>query len=234
MTKKETLIKFYTEYRLYIFPAIVIISSLILIVFIILPQISKLIANNRAEEDLKVKHNFLEIKVQALENYDAQDLIKKVDFALSSYPADKDFGNVIGLIQNLTAQSGFILSAISLGNQGAKVANAQSFTIKLDATGPRRLLSILFSNVETSSRLMRVGNIDVISTSDQQVVNVSMNIDVLYSPAPQSFGSVDSPLPEISQKEEELITKLAKNITPSLFSSTNISLPSRGRANPFE
>ena len=232
--KKELIIKFYIQYRLYIFPAIVALSSLILITFIILPQISKLITDQKKEGDLISKQHFLEVKAQTLENFNAQDLSNKVDYALFSYPSDKDFGTVIGLVQRVTQESGFTLTSISLGNQASKYANSQSYAIKLDTTGPKKLLPILFSNIETSPRLMRIGNIDISSTPDLQAVVVSMNIDVLYSPAPVSFGSIDSPLPEISQKDEDLIAKLARiNPVASQPSSALLTLP-RGKANPFE
>ncbi len=231
--KKEVFAEFYVKYRLFIFPSIVVFSSLILIIFVIFPQITSLLINQKVQGDLNKKSKFLDIKAQALESYNVEDLSQKVDSALASYPSDKDIGTAVGLIQSLTAQSGFIVTAISLGASSNSVTDAKSYGIKLDATGPGSLLNVLFTNIENSTRLLRISNIEVTNSSDRQSVTISMGLDALYSPLPNSFGSVDSPLPELSQKEQEVLTKLAGNITPAL-TSTNVILPSRGRANPFE
>ena len=45
--KKEDLIKFYTAYRAYIFPAGVALASIFLILFVIYPQTVKLFNNQK-------------------------------------------------------------------------------------------------------------------------------------------------------------------------------------------
>mgnify|MGYP001558324875 CR=1 FL=1 len=231
--KKETVIKFYLTYRLYLFPVAIAISSLILIFLIIIPQLGKLISNQKAEKALVNNLKFLEVKAQTLDSYDSNDLSNKVSYVLASFPQDKDFGNVIGLIQNLTIQSGFSLTTMTISTATNKTANAQSYSIELEVVGPKNLISILLSNIERSTRLMRVGSIEIRNTISQQTVNISLSLDVLFAPTPASFGSIDSTLPDLSQKDQELLTTLAKNFTP-VFTSENVSLPSRGKANPFE
>ncbi len=231
--KKEEVVKFYLRYRLYIFPAIVAISSLILIIFVIFPQIGKLITNQKTEGILVDKSKLLEVKAQTLDSYDGLDLSNKASYTLASYPQDRDFGNAIGLIQNLTTQSGFSIITMALGTSINKIANSQSYSIQLDLVGPKNLISTLLTNIESSTRLIRVGSIEITNTVNQQVVNIALNLDVLYAPIPNSFGSIDSTLPELSQKDQQLLTTLAKNVTP-ISTSTNAQLPSRGKANPFE
>lgn len=232
--KKETIAKFYLNYRLYIFPIMVALSSLFLIVFAIYPQTAKLIGNQKAQGDLINKSQFLETKVLALESYDQEDLSRKVGFALSAYPTDKDFGNVVGLLQQLVGQSGFNITSLALGNVPSKADVSSSYEIKLQITGAKNLLAVLLSNLENSARLMRVNSIDVSSGPNSQIVDVSLGVAVLYSSAPQSFGSVDSPVTKLSQADEELITRLAK-VSPVSVSpqAPAPSLP-RGKANPFE
>jgi len=53
------------------------------------------------------------------------------------------------------------------------------------------------------------------------------------SSAPSEFGSVDSPLPELSEKDEEVITKLAKGGTALPAPQVTVLGP-RGKENPFE
>ncbi len=233
--KKESIIKFYTTYRMFIFPAIVALSSLILIIFVILPQLMALLTNQKNVSDLLVRSKSLEVKAATLETYDSSDLARKLEYALSSLPEDKDFATVLGLIQNLAIQSGFSVTSISLGSSSsAKVANAQSYSIKLDVVGAKSLLGVLFSNLEGSIRLMKVSNIEFTNAPNQQAVNSSITLDILYLPLPTNFGNVDSSLPEVTDRDEKLIERLAKNTAPAFSQPTYVSLPPRGRANPFE
>lgn len=228
--KKESLLKFYQNYRIYIFPVIVAISSLILIVAAIYPQTAKLISNQSKARELINKSEFLEVKAQTLEEYDSADLARKLEIALSAYPGSKDFGAVIGLMQQVVAQSGFTISSIALGSSSKTSAGSQSYELKLDLIGVKPGLPILLNNLESSPRLIRVSSIDVSSTNNTQALTVALVVEVLYAALPQSFGSADSPLPEFSQKDEDLIARLAR---VGATSQTGISGP-RGKSNPFE
>ena len=239
--KNESLVKFYQTYKLYIFPAIVAISSLILIIFIIYPQTINLINNQTQGTELLSKSKFLETKVQALEGYDFEQLNKKVEVALSVFPPDKDFIVAIDLIQNLIAQSNFNMISMTLGTGSSKNSNVQSYSITLNISGPNKLLPTLLSKIEGMPRLMRVDNVGIISSRDIQNIQVSLNINALYLTAPTDFGTVDAPLPQLSQKDEEVIAKLAINDGKASLpqSVTQMVIPAtelgpRGKENPFE
>ena len=231
--KKENLIKFYSNHRLYIFPVIVALSSLFLIIFVIYPQTLKLINNQRAIGDLMNKSRFLETKVAALESYDEKDLSRKVGFALATLPADKDFVNALGLLQQLAARSGFSINSISFGSTASKLGDSDSFKVNLEIRGAKSSFRTLINNLESSRRLMRISSIDISSSQTSQALDVALAAEVLYSQLPQSFGGVDSPLPELSQKDEQLVAKLARLEETVSSPSATQSLP-RGKSNPFE
>lgn len=230
--KKETIIKFYSDFKLYIFPAVVALSSLFLIIFAIYPQTMKLIENQQSADNLIKKSKFLETKVTALEGYNGEDLSQKVRFVLASLPAEKDFGNIFELLQQLISESGFSIASISLGNSGTKIGNADSYEVKLEIKGSKAMFPILLNNLESSDRLIRVNSIDVASHQAAESLDASLSIGVLYSQMPQNFGAADSPLPTLSQKDEELLAKLSAGRSvpqPEEQPST-----ARGKSNPFE
>lgn len=232
---KETVTKFYLTYRLYIFPAVVALSSLILIIFVIYPQVAKLIVNQKIEGDLKIRSAFLETKVQALESYDEDDLSHKVNYALNVYPSERDFGNILGLIEVVTARLGFSIVSANFGESSAKLSGSQSYVLKMEVVGSRSLLPLLLSNIEDSGRIMKVSSVETSSSRDPQAVNVILAVDVLYASIPGGFGTVDSPLPQFSSEDEELIAKLARSASqaPSL-PVVPTTLGPRGKVNPFE
>lgn len=234
--KKEAITKFYLTYRLYIFPGVVALSSLILIVFVIFPQTAKLLGNQKTQGDLFNKSKLLEVKAQELETFDEEDLSRKVGVALNLYPPDQDFGNVIGLLQAITNQVGFSILTLNLGGNTAK-GKGQSYSLKVEVAGPKSLLPLLLSNIENSNRLLRVSSVDIAS-KDGQTADVNLGIEALYAAVPNTVGSLDSPLPKLSQKEEELITKLVTS-APALISKETPEGPQsptfpKGKANPFE
>lgn len=231
--KKETLIKFYQKYKLIIFPMVVTLSSLILIVFVIYPQTAKLISGSRQEAEFRAKSKFLEAKAETLENFDEADLSRKVDYALSSLPADRDFGNIIGLLQRLVSEASFTITSLTLAQQTSEKGETQSYLVRLQVLGPKELLLTLVNGIENSTRIMKVNTIEINSTRDGKVVDANLAIEVFFSPLPSSFGTVDSPLPEISSKDEELILRLATTVSTQEISRPTILGP-RGKSNPFE
>lgn len=234
---KEEILNFYRNYKLYIFPAIVVFSSLILILFIIYPEITNLITNQKLAGEVTSKSKFLEVKAQTLENLDSEDLNRKVGFTLGSYPTNQDFVSVLNILQNITSQSGFNTTSISLGSGSSKNSDVQYYNLKLDMLGQLNLLPVLLSNIESSPRIMRVSSFETTSGKDAQGgAIISLNIEVLYSAAPTSFGNAESPLPELSQKDEEIIAKLARSgtVVVNQQPTTTTQLGPRGKANPFE
>lgn len=229
--------KFYQTYKLYIFPAVVSLSSLFLIVFAIIPQTAKLLENQRSVGELSAKSKLLEAKVSALESYDENDLSSKVGFVLSSLPADKDFVNILGLLQNLTGMSGYSVTAISVAATSGKPGKTSNYTVKLEVTGARALFQTLLYNLENSPRLIRVDNIDISSNQASGVLNAALTLQVLYAQLPQNLGTEDSPLPKIDPKDEELLTSLSQFSQAAgraeATQSSMLSSP-RGKSNPFE
>lgn len=233
--KREDLLKFYLKYRFYFFPAAVVLSSLFLIVFAIYPQTVKLINNQKTANDLISKSNFLETKVVALEGYNEKDLSQKVGYALEVFPPDKEVLNVLGLVQNLAARFGFNITSISFGNSSNKAASTNSYTVKLEVKGARVLFQTLLDNLENSPRLVKISSIDISSNQVSQSISATLEIEVLYAQLPQSFGTIDSPLPQMSQRDEELIATLVKNrVTVSSPESESSQSSPRGKSNPFE
>lgn len=232
--KKEDLVRFYEKYKLYIFPAVVGSIFLSLGLLVIYPQAVKLLVNQQKIGEISQKAIFLESKADKLEEYDPDDLKLKLDYAMTSYPADKDFVSTMKLLQNIIAQSGFSIASLSLTSAGAMGGEkASSYGFEVDVLGPASGLTDLLSNIENSYRLMRVTNLETSTERESQIAS-TLKIEVLYSAPPATFGSVDSPLPELSEKEEESLSKLATVSNIILEEQELLKQAPRGKPNPFE
>jgi len=229
--KKAAILKFYQTYKLYIFPAVVALSNLILIAFVIYPQIIKLIGSHKIAGEIFIRSRVLAVKAQTLADYDPNDLKGKLNFALSAYPTDKDFLYTMGLLQQIAAQLGFSVISMNLGTAPIK-SSGQAYNLKLELLGTTNLLPSLLNKIENSARLMRVSSVEVQTGIETQGAAIILNLDVLYAAPPAGFGTIDSPLPQLSEQDEEVIVKLTRvgAISPPIPTQ----LGPRGKVNPFE
>lgn len=231
--KKESLIKYYFLYRVQIFTAAVALASLFLIIFVIYPQTANLLSNQQKIGELRSKHQFLETKVTALESFDEAELSRKVGYVLATFPQDKDLARILTLLKQLAAQSGFTITEIVFSNTSSnKLGNLDTYGVKLDIKGPRIMLSSLLNNLENSPRLVRINSIEVSLSQTSQSTDTALVLEVIYSQQSQEASGIDSPLPELTQKDEELIARLAK--INEVVSSFDIQSIPRGKTNPFE
>lgn len=231
---KEGLKEFYQKNRSLIFPVLVGLASLLLIFLVLIPQIGNLISDNSSLTQVQEKSRFLEVKASELQNVDEVKLQKDLNISLNALPSNKDYLEVINLIQALLPQSGFSLNSLQFGqdtNQSTRLA----FTVKMELSGPRSSLNVLLTNFESTYRPMRIASIET-NTKEQNSAFVSAVIllNIFYSPLPTSLGSVETPLPKLSDKDQELINNLAKVITPVSSAgpvSGNVPL---GKSDPFQ
>lgn len=238
---REATLKFYQQNRLIIFPIMIVLCCLTLILIVILPQTGKLLGNQAAAGAIQKKSAVLEAKAAELENYDTADLNNKVKFALGSLPAEKDFATAVGFIQNLTATSGFSIASLTLGGD-FKDQNTTSYSINLNLLGPIKSLQTLLNNIENSPRLMRVRSMESTTKADSETGSIFLIVDILYAADTGRLGAIDSPLPQLSQTDQEILSELVRlNPAPVVSAgfptegqSTTEELPSRGKANPFE
>lgn len=227
--KKENLVFIYHKYRLIIFPTVIVLSCFILIVFVMVPQIASFLKNSKTEADFKTKSEFLDTKVEALESLDEKDLQKKLKDVVASFPQEKDFVILISLLQKITSENGFNMTSLSFGGSGS--SKDSGYGILIEVVGPKNIFARLLNSIEVSPRLMRIDRIEVSSGKSGDVISANLAISALFAPIPGNLGSIDSPLPEISTGEEELMAKLARDQEIPL---TTVEFSAIGKSNPFE
>ena len=234
--KKEEILKFYIKFRLFIFPFVVALSCLILIAAVLYPQTEKLILNQKLHNDLTSRSQFLEAKAATLENIDETDLSKKLTVALSSYPLERDFGNIVGILRSTANANGFNLNGLIINpvaDDGS--GGTQKYSVRMEVLGPENLLVAFTTGIESQPRIMKVGTIDVSKNAQGGSVNVLLSVEVLYASSPQNFGGPDSQIPLLSANDEALLTTLASYRGVSQPSApAAVQFGPRGKSNPFE
>lgn len=231
----KALLFFYSKYKMIIFPAVVVLSCLILVIFVIFPQLMSLLSGRTTEGELSNKIKFLEVKAQTLQSINEQDLDIKVNTVLGALPADKDYANVMSALQSAVTKWGFTIDSFTLSGQDVKAGSSQGYLTNVEITGARALLPSLLNDIESMNRVMRIESLQVSGGQDAAGVKVSLAIIALYAPAPSTFGGADSPLPTLSEKDEEIITKLTSTAPAQVveIGVEEVVIPT-GKVNPFE
>lgn len=238
--KKEELLTFYLKYRIYIFPIAVTLSSLTLIALVIYPQISNLLTNRNVYTEVVQKSQFLEVKAQDLATIDEEEVKRKLAIALTAFPEDKDYTEIIGLMQILVSKYGFVLDSLQIGTVATeKLGAANGFVIELQLQGSKVEFGELLATLEDTSRVMKIQRVERSSNAGaESVIKGNVTLNIYYAPLPANLGAIDTPVTKLTPEDDTLIENL-ENDRKELyagFSSENqdTSLVPKGKANPFE
>ena len=214
-----------SNYKTLIYPSVVGLASLIIIIFVIVPQLQGFLSG---QDDLKLKQarlNTLEVKAKELESFNQEAYTEKLLNAFYYLPVDKDYSNIIGIFRELTASAGMSLNSLHPGSGPA----ANSYSVKADIVGQTSSLGAMLEAIEKSPRVMKLESVET-STSTSGL-NATLTVSVYYDAPPQSLGAIDVPLPKLTEQDQVVLSSLTP---PSAQSgSTTIVLPS-GKSNPFE
>lgn len=233
---KQVLLNFYNQYKLIVFPLGVSLSGVILITFVIYPQINGLLSGQEEYQKATQRFELLDVKADELEQLDESDLKRKMEIALLALPADKDYPAIIGIVQELIGKYGFIIDGLRVGSSVAKSTGSSGFIIDVQMQGPKDVLPQVLKDLETTSQVMKIASIDLSSSPESpNFISANVTIEVYYAGLPSKLGSLDAPLPGLTASDDSLISELiAAQSSLSIISDKQAVLLPRGKANPFE
>lgn len=229
---KKEFFDFYNTYKLYIFPGVVALSCLILIIFVILPQINLLIGNSKSEKDMFSKFKLMEVKANDLQAFDENKLNQDLSVALAVYPTERDYAQVLGLLQRIAGSFGYTVLSAQLGQAGDK-SSSTAYSIKLEIFGTRTNFAKMLSVIENSPRVLRVSGVDLGSKGGTDSLVGTVNIDIYYSTVPTNLGNIDTPLPHLSDKEQALLSSLSQSTSTGNFVQPSVT-STRGKVDIFQ
>ena len=159
----------YDQYKIFIYPILVAGTSLFLILFLILPQIKGFLGGRENLEQARNKLEILTVKAKDLEAINEEDLRKKMGLTLVSLPQEKDFPQVIGVLQEVARSSGMLLISAQIGQAQNSVANG-NFPVKVEVVGSKLAWARFLKNVESAFIL------DEVTGSDHCPVGITIAV----------------------------------------------------------
>lgn len=228
--------EFYIKYKIFIIPSAVGLVCLIIIVFVIIPQITGLFAERDKVGVLTNKIELLNNKAKELEGLDETILKQDLVTALTILPTERDVPQAMAALQDIITKSNVSLKSTSY-SVASRESGQDSFSLTISIIGSLASTRDFMNNLREGSRIFKIESISSKIQTDNSLVSTDLPLTVFYQPAPATVLTLDQPVAKIGPKEEELI----KNLTKYTFkepviatvSSASSSVPI-GKPDPFQ
>lgn len=227
----------------------IIISSVLVIIFVVILSVVMLIPNfqkanqlHKNHKDLKSTYSRLEQKDATLSSLDEQyfrDTFPKINNVL---PSSKDYYLLFETFDNLQSKTGISISRtdfqLGIVSTNSALLNkptewgAYEMPISFEVTGTiEQLRMFMLALTDLSGRLITLENaqIDVRAGGSVRAV---LNGQTYFYPLPKTIGKVDSPLPELSKESADILTLIDKQQTVIAGGDEQEAIPV-GRKNLF-
>lgn len=223
----------YEKYRLLLVPLLVLITAVLILVLVTVPQIYKLFNTFRTIDELKNKKLFYQEKSTQLQNIRIEDYREDLDTALVGLPVEKDIPGVMGGILVALGGSGMTLNGISFSSSPAESAKVEEYTITIEATGNEESLGNFLERVTLAPRLIKLTSIQV-NTGSNNNLNASINFATFYQMLPTNIGKIDDQIPKISAQDTQILADIEAK--QRQFPKTNVPTvqTKTGKLNPFK
>lgn len=220
MKLQDQILKYTKYYEITIASCVVIIVLAFSSYLYLIPNIlhAKLIYDQG--KLLQNKLSVVRQKDSSLSNFDST-LYKNVLIHLGEIlPESRDYVSFFTTFDNLEQRTGVRIAKtdIQLGllstqsGRLVKQANSPAYVIPitLEVVGDTQTIPAFFSGLQNlEGRLITINSIQWSSKSNRpDEIHADIGGYAYYYPLPGSLGKVDSPLPKLSKKQEEIITKI--------------------------
>lgn len=230
---------FYTKYRLIIWPIVTGIACLVVIGLVIIPKILDYLNVRNKISDIQKHATSLEVKAQNLGLIDETIDKQKLQVALTVLPIDQDVPQSMAVLQSIVGKSGLSIksTAYAAGNIGG---GKSGFQLNVDVVGELSAIRNFFIALQEAPQLFQVESIAAQFQGGASTVEAQLPISVFYEALPKTSGPLDQEIPQLTEKEEQLLSKLSTFVqqqeTPltTTQSNTTESMVPLGKADPFE
>lgn len=226
-----------TKYRSLTIFGLVVVLFLLSLNFIF-PQISKIQKSYSTMDEQTDRLEKQKGKLAQLKSLNEYELSKKAEISLKAVPQEQSALSLIYTVSRLAQEKSLIVKSLSVSNSATatqinpdeKPSDNSVVKLNLTVDGPVEILKDFLTSINKTFPIISVNTIS--TTSEGDILTTTMSLSSFYQPLPENIGKIDTPLPQFSQDQENVIIGLGK------FTSVSEALPSgqvnpEGRVNPF-
>ncbi len=244
------------RYHIFILPGFVALVIVLLTYTILIPTTRNLFDTRDSINSKQEQLTRLKKKRALLESLNREQVLSQVEDAQAALPQEKDAGSVLIALENLSSITKYSVDAVSFSpglissdsaaprsvktpaNSVATTSKsgANTFPISIQSRGTHQQFVDFLKNLQQSRRIFDIDSINITyDISKTDLLTADFSVSVYYLPAITKIGTIESPIAEITQKEKELLTKLASfpDLNRSLATGTAVSTEPVGKSNLF-
>ncbi len=204
-----------------IIPAVMLLFSVFVSILVLYPvsqQTWDLIQDVNTERTEIVG---LQTKLNQLQALDEETLRQQLRLLTSAIPTEKSLATLLSTAEVVSANTGATLSDLSLINPGSlatdsakrqtseeKTFGAALLPFSVVLTGSEQQIRNYLSTSINVRRLLRIKQFTVVFSGDGNARS-NVSLDALYAGLPTNLGDVKQPIVPLTEKDEQLLDKLA-------------------------
>lgn len=206
--------EYFIRYKPFILPVVSSVTCVLLLLFVIIPQSLKIKTNRKNLNDIQTKVKFYKQKTATLKQIEPQLYNDNLTAALLALPDDRDIPGIIGQVQTLLLQIGLSLDGITFSNPAASGNAVSNYQVHVQTTGGIEQIKSFISKMQESSRLVRLTQVDLTSFgASGEKIQANTEFTTFYQPLPQIATNLDQQVPELSEKDKQLLAKLKNSLS---------------------
>lgn len=223
----------YIKYGVFLFPIVVLLTGILIILLITIPQTLKLIENNTTIDQIKQKKTAYQEKITTLNKIDATLYKSDLNDVLYILPNEKDIPSAINSVLDLLASSGLTLTNFSLGASLPPQNGVESFGVSIEVTGTLEQLKNLISLSEKSSRLVKIVALKINNSNTS--TQTTVDLQIFYAPLDLTVSlDPDQPISLLTDEEKQTLSNIKQNIaTIAPMTEETITNTPTGKEDPF-
>jgi len=204
-----------------IFPIFGIIASILIVALVIWPKINEIKDLQKTNEQLVIRADNLENKIEVLALLDEEVLEDQIIAAERLLPSEKSTFPFLSQVEGASVTSGIVLNKVEvldLGG-GAKTRGAvaknsgagTSESIRLSITSDYQSLLQFLTNINLFSRISTVDEIKIdVSIADGTQLSSAFTVRGYWKELPSSLGSIESPVVSLTSAEESILKEVTQ------------------------
>jgi Tfp pilus assembly protein PilO len=219
--------EFLKQNKLIIIPILVGVSSVIIIVFVIIPQVLGYFNVKTEIASSQSRLSILEAKAQDLNKLDEDETQQGLQVVSTLLPEDADIAGVIADIQGIASRSNLEVSHVGYLSTQSTGDKKNNFQIEVKLSGPIPNVRTFLLSLQSFPRVIQVDNIIVQSST--QAVESTISLTVFYSTDKSiASASLDQPITPLTDSQKKVLAQLAEAVKnkPTAPSAPRIQLPS--------
>jgi len=229
-------------------PLVLVLSLMFVsIQTLVLPKITDIKQLFKSNKDQEEKLSKLTEKLTLLENIDQTDLVQHSELLLQALPESKQPMLVMGVLKQLSADSGIEIAEMSVKPGGITATSsaekeetkkegsqdkAQSLLFSLSTLGTYDQISEFINKLDKTLPLLRMEKLSLKRGLESGSFTVSTEIQAYFLALPKTLGKIEAPLQIASKEEKEIYDRLQQFSSPVGEESLFPTIES-GRENPF-